>query len=133
MIKAQLLADRVAVLLSSLCVIHCLITPILIIAIPSIGGVSLLKDETFHQLLLFFVVPIGIIALSIGYLHHKQKWVAALGMVALITLSSPLWIAHEHLGHYGEEVITVISSIFLVSAHTFNYYLRRQKSPRVHL
>ena len=127
--KVQFISDRLAMLLSSLCVIHCLLTPILLISIPALAGVSILNDETFHQVLLFFVLPIGVFALSLGYLHHKNKWVVFVGVFGLTLLSSPLlveWIGlgHEVLGEYGEVTITVIASFIIVGAHLINYRLR---------
>ena len=62
--KVQFISDKLAMLLSSLCVIHCLLTPILLISIPALAGVSILNDETFHQILLFFVLPIGVLRLT---------------------------------------------------------------------
>ena len=126
--KVQFISDRLAMLLSSLCVIHCLLTPILLISIPALAGVSILNDETFHQILLFFVLPIGVFALSLGYLHHKNKWVVFAGVFGLTLLSSPLlveWIGlgHEVLGEYGEVIITVIASFIIVGAHLINYRL----------
>ncbi|CAI3969099.1 MAG: MerC domain-containing protein [Pseudomonadota bacterium] len=127
--KVQFISDKLAMLLSSLCVIHCLLTPILLISIPALAGVSILNDETFHQILLFFVLPIGVFALSLGYLHHKNKWVVFAGVFGLTLLSSPLlveWIGlgHEVLGEYGEVTITVIASFIIVGAHLINYRLR---------
>ncbi|MEE3306078.1 MAG: MerC domain-containing protein [Pseudomonadota bacterium] len=127
--KVQFISDRLAMLLSSLCVVHCLLTPILLISIPALAGVSILNDETFHQILLFFVLPIGVFALSLGYLHHKNKWVVFAGVFGLTLLSSPLlveWIGlgHEVLGQYGEVTITVIASFIIVGAHLINYRLR---------
>ena len=127
--KVQFISDRLAMLLSSLCVIHCLLTPILFISIPALAGVSILNDETFHQILLFFVLPIGVFALSLGYLHHKNKWVVFAGVFGLTLLSSPLlveWVGlgHEVLGEYGEVTITVIASFIIVGAHLINYRLR---------
>tara|TARA_Y100001934_G_scaffold4539_1_gene6382 strand:- start:105 stop:581 length:477 start_codon:yes stop_codon:yes gene_type:complete len=127
--KMQFISDRLAMLLSSLCVVHCLLTPILLVSIPALAGVSILNDETFHQILLFFVLPIGVFALSLGYLHHKNKWVVFAGVFGLTLLSSPLlveWIGlgHEVLGEYGEVTITVIASFIIVGAHLINYRLR---------
>jgi hypothetical protein len=127
--KVQFISDRLAMLLSSLCVIHCLLTPILLISIPALASVSILNDETFHQILLFFVLPIGFLALAVGYLHHKNKWVVFTGVFGLTLLSSPLlveWIGlgHEVLGEHGEVIITIMASLIIVGAHLVNYRLR---------
>jgi len=128
--KVQFISDKLAILLSSLCVIHCLLTPLLIIALPSLASVSILSDETFHQILLFFVLPIGATALALGYRHHSSKQVAAAGAAGLALLSSPLiveWVGlgHEVLGEHGEVIITVLASFIIVGAHVANYRLRK--------
>jgi hypothetical protein len=63
-----------------MCVLHCLFTPILLIVIPSLAGVALLNDETFHRVMLFFVVPSGVLALAIGYSHHQKGGVSHVGI-----------------------------------------------------
>ena len=127
--KVQFISDKLAMLLSSLCVLHCLLTPILLIALPSLASAAILNDETFHQVLLFFVLPIGAIALVLGYIHHKNKWVAVAGAFGLTLLSSPLLmesvgLGHAMLGEYGEVIITLVASLVIVGAHIVNYRLR---------
>lgn len=125
--KLQTRTDKLAILLSSMCVLHCLLTPILLIAIPSLAGVALLNDETFHRLMLFFVVPSGVFALAIGYSHHQKGWLAMSGLVGLVVLSSPLWLGHAYLGETGEVVVSVIGSAIIVAVHTINYRLGKRK------
>lgn len=126
--KLQMRTDKLAIVLSSMCVLHCLLTPILLIAIPSLAGVAMLNDETFHRLMLFFVVPSGVLALAIGYSHHQKGWLAMSGLIGLVVLSSPLWLGHEYLGEAGEVVVSVIGSAIIVAVHTVNYRLGKRKS-----
>ena len=53
--RTQTLGDRLAIALSSLCVIHCLATPLLLIILPSFGALFADSHELFHQIILFFV------------------------------------------------------------------------------
>jgi hypothetical protein len=126
--KLQTRTDKLAIFLSSLCVVHCLLTPILLIAIPSLAGVTMLNDETFHRLMLFFVVPCGVLALAIGYTHHRQRWLAVSGLIGLAVLSSPLWLGHAYLGEKGELVVSILGSLMIVAVHTINYKLGARKS-----
>lgn len=130
MVKIQFLSDKLAVAISSLCVLHCIATPLLLIAVPSLASVSMLSDETFHRVLLFFVIPVGALALTIGYSHHKQIKVLATGIVGLILLSTPILIEaigldHEVLGETGEVYVTVLASFIIVTAHLINFNLRK--------
>ena len=56
MIKASQLGDKFAISLSALCSIHCLATPIVLAALPSLTGLALL-DEAFHSWMVLAVVP----------------------------------------------------------------------------
>ena len=62
--RTQTLGDRLAIALSSLCVIHCLATPLLLIILPSFGALFADSHELFHQIILFFVLPVGLAALA---------------------------------------------------------------------
>lgn len=135
MTKTQAFSDKFAMILSSLCVVHCLLTPLLLIAIPSLAGVALLTDESFHHLLLYFVVPVGFVALLIGFMHHHTLWVVCFGLTGLMVLSSPLilemlGLGHEVLGENGETVVTMIGSLFVVAAHIANLRLSKRGTPQ---
>ena len=128
--KVQAASDKLAMVLSSLCVVHCIGTPILLLAIPSLAAVSMFTDEALHTALLFFIVPVGVTALLLGFMHHQQKWVALLGAVGIALLCSPAMleyagVGHSILGKYGEAVITIAASLIIVVAHVFNYRLRK--------
>ncbi|MDE1464222.1 MerC domain-containing protein, partial [Spartinivicinus poritis] len=70
-INVQAIADKTAVGLSIVCMVHCLLLPIAMVTLPALSVVSL-EDELFHQLLLIGVLPISIIALTIGCRKHKR-------------------------------------------------------------
>jgi hypothetical protein len=128
--KTQLFSDRFAMVLSSLCVLHCIATPLLLVAVPSLTAYSIFSGEVLHHTLLYFILPVGLFALTIGFLHHKQMWVIFLGLLGLTLLSAPLllesalmerWhIDHHVLGENGETFLTIVGSIFVVIAHICN-------------
>ncbi len=49
--KVQTLLDRAAISASMLCMIHCLATPVLLIALPVLSS-TFMADEEFHRFIL---------------------------------------------------------------------------------
>jgi carbon starvation protein CstA len=118
--------DKTAVGLSLLCVVHCLFLPIILILIPSLSGVFAFKNELFHTWLLYTVVPISLIAMLMGYLHHRSHTVFLIGALGLIILILTAFFGYELLGKYGEVVFTVLGSSIIAYSHIRNYQLRSQ-------
>lgn len=69
------------------------------------------------------MAPLGIVAWGAGYRKHKRLGVLILGFVGVFLLSVALLFGHNFLGGRGEQVMTVLGSICMVSAHLWN---RRQ-------
>ena len=124
MLKIQKISDKTAVGLSLLCVVHCLFLPIILILIPSLSGVFAFNDELFHTWLLYAVVPISLIAMLMGYLHHRSQRVFLIGALGLTILILTAFWGHEFLGKYGEVVLTVLGSSIIAYSHIRNYQLR---------
>ena len=127
--KLQQFSDKVAIGLSFLCVIHCLFLPVLLILIPPISGLMAIDDEAFHIWLLYAVIPISVIALAMGYLHHRNINVFFVGIIGLGTLTLAALLGHDILGEYGEVILTVIGSLIIAFGHIRNYRLRCKTSP----
>ena len=126
--KLQQFSDKVAIGLSFLCVIHCLFLPVLLILIPPISGLMAIDDEAFHIWLLYAVIPISVIALAMGYLHHRNINVFFVGIICLGTLTLAALLGHDILGEYGEVILTVIGSLIIAFGHIRNYRLRCKTS-----
>ncbi|MCY7293821.1 MerC domain-containing protein [Alteromonas sp. a30] len=128
MINIQQLSDKAAILLSFLCVLHCLFLPILLIALPTLASLFALNDEMFHQILLFAVIPISLGALYFGFLCHRNQQVVIIGLVGLLILAVSALLGHEMIGDFYEGVFTVLGSCLIIFVHIRNYRLRRQAS-----
>jgi len=116
--------DRVAVGFSALCVVHCLIAPTALVALPVIAAVPF-AHQTFHVLMLALVLPTSILALFLGCRRHKDRGVLVLGIAGLILLAfaaieGPVW-----LGVDAERAITVVGSSLMVWGHVRNYRMCR--------
>jgi hypothetical protein len=68
-----------------ICGIHCLVTPVLLVALPVLAT-TFWVDANFHLWMLLFVIPTTTFAVFSGCRRHKDKWVigtAALGLSLL--------------------------------------------------
>ena len=72
------LADKTAMGLSSLCMLHCLALPALLAIYPSALAVAL-TDELFHTAMVFLAIPVSAIALALGCREHKSYRVMVVG------------------------------------------------------
>ena len=112
--------DGIAVFLSATCLVHCLALP-LMLTLPAIGLGSFLDHETFHLVMLVFVLPVSIVALTIGCRRHRKMVILVLGGVGLSLLTVTALIGHDVFGHTGERVVTSIAGIILAIAHILNF------------
>ena len=98
--------DRVGILLSGLCAVHCLATLVLVTALGLTGGALL--DPAIHR--------VGGIAIGIGVARHGKReplWIGVFGL-ALMALALAA-------GHGATEAVATISGVALVAlAHWRN-------------
>jgi hypothetical protein len=132
MTKIQQMTDKAAIAFSFLCVVHCIAQPLLFFIIPALPGLYFLEHHIFHKAILFAVVPIGLIALVAGYLHHKNRYVFTTGLFGLITLTSISIWGHDILSELQEMVLTGIASFIIIYAHIKNFQLRPEVPDRTH-
>ena len=68
--EAQLKSDKFAISLSLACVVHCFFVPSFVILSSGIFATAI-DNEFVHNLILFFAIPISLLALILGY---KKSW-----------------------------------------------------------
>lgn len=117
------LGDKAAITLSTLCFIHCLALPLMMVLMPSVWLASL-NDERFHQLLLFAVLPISLYALWRGYRQHQQGMVLSVVLLGLVLLAASALLGHDMLGEWGEKLLTVMGAVTVALGHWWNYRVR---------
>ncbi|SHH25436.1 MerC domain-containing protein [Ferrimonas marina] len=123
----QALLDKMAIGVSVVCALHCAVMPIVLATFPALAILPM-EDETFHKLLVLFVIPSSIIALLLGCRRHKDRWVLLGGVVGLLALVLTALFGHDLLGEMGEKVATVIAALVLASAHWRNFSLCRARA-----
>jgi hypothetical protein len=117
--------DTIGVGASSLCVIHCIATPILLAFSPALAD-FLPGTETVHRTLAYLLTAVGLFAFRSGYNVHGRKYVLLLLLAGIVGITvgayggfwlpSPLW----------EHGITFAGSGFLITAHSINRTLCRK-------
>jgi hypothetical protein len=117
--------DRVAISASAVCAIHCLSLPLILTVLPTLGA-TFFGQESFHVVLLWLVIPLSIVALSMGCRKHKNWVVGLLGLVGLTLLFSAAALGHDLLGETGERFATLAGALFIGAGHFRNYSLCRR-------
>lgn len=112
--------DTVAAVLSGVCMLHCLALPLVFTLLP-IVNVSLLSEQTFHLVMIVFILPVSVVALSIGCRQHKDLTTFVLGTIGLSILTFTAVAGHTLFGVTGERLVTSLGGLILASAHIQNY------------
>ena len=144
--------DHIAIGMAAVCAMHCLLTPILIMAIPIIAT-SFFVHQDFHLWMIFLVLPTTVFAVFMGCRNHKDRVVLALSAIGLSVLLFAL--IQERVSYASEGDVAVssadcetcardlsaepiplqagvwlnaIGGVFLASAHIRNFRLCRTSS-----
>lgn len=113
----QQLFDGLSIGASFICLIHCLALPLLIMLLPALSA-FLVVPESFHVWALVFAAPISLLALSVGYRHHRA---ASPLLIALPGLALMAIGALTTSSQWMETVLTVPGVLLLAIGHALNW------------
>ena len=116
--------DKAAVILSGICLVHCLAFPLLIALFP-VFGFSFVSHTTFHQIILIVVVPTTTFALGLGYWRHRHIALPIFGVAGVFMLVVAAFGVHALGAEIIERGVTVAGGLLLAAAHIQNYRLTR--------
>jgi hypothetical protein len=122
--------DRLGISLSILCLIHCLLFPLIVLVLPALGATLFFNETMVHWVLLGMAFPVSLAAFSHGYRFHGDWMTLVIGALGLIFLI--VGVSHW-LGHDSEIYLTVPGAFLLFMAHLRNWrhhHLGSQKSKR---
>jgi hypothetical protein len=115
--------DRLGIGLSGLCMVHCLLLPVLLSLLPLWPALDA-AHRWLHPIFAGFIVPTTLFAMVSGYRRHGRRDIPVwLGAGLCIVLAG--WLAHEGLGTLGETVVTIIGSLLLIVGHGKNWQVNR--------
>ncbi|TNE33920.1 MAG: MerC domain-containing protein [Alphaproteobacteria bacterium] len=106
--------DRAGIWLSSLCLLHCLASIILVSAL-GLGGQFLLAPE-IHRIGLVIALVIAAVAIGWGALRHRKAAPFVTAMMGLSFMGGALAVPHG----YEEAVLTIIGVTLVSTGHILN-------------
>lgn len=112
--------DQIGVWTSTLCVVHCLLTPV-VLSLSAVSAHFLPSEERTHRMLAVAIAALGASALVKGYRNHRSLRVLLLMVAGLAFIfGGAFW--GNHLPSHGVEVlVTLIGSGFMIAAHRTNH------------
>ena len=113
-------SDKVAVTLSTACVLHCFFAPSFIILTSGFLSISI-DNELVHYLILLLAVPISSFALYLGWKNHKNTSFLPFGIIGLLALVAAVLMGEAMLGEAGERAITLLGSLLVAYSHYRNH------------
>jgi len=111
--------DRLGVMLSGLCALHC-VASILLVAGLGLGG-ELLLAPVIHRVGLALAVAVGAATLTIGVARHGDHRVLQVGAAGIGFMAVALVVGHGT----AEAVLTIAGVALLAWAHIRNLHLAR--------
>lgn len=113
------LLDRIGIALSGLCVVHCLVLPLLVPFLTTLAAFA--DSEWTHVILAALILPTVIFAAWRGYAKHGQSIVVYLLVSGLFAVLAALF-AGEHFSNEPLEAgMTTLGSILLIAGHWQNH------------
>lgn len=109
--------DRLGVLISGLCMVHC-VAGLFLIGVLGLGG-GVLLNPAIHRFGLVAAFLVGMFTIGAGALRHGHRLPLALGTTGLALMAAAIVSDHGT----GEAVLTICGVMLVASAHIVN--LRR--------
>jgi hypothetical protein len=106
--------DRVGVLLSGLCAVHCLLS-IVLVSVLGLGGQALLAPA-IHEVGLMLAILVGAMTLGVGVLRHGKPGPLVIGGAGLTLMALALTVEHG----LPEALLTIAGVALVATAHIQN-------------
>jgi hypothetical protein len=112
--------DQLGIWTSALCVVHCLLTPV-VLSLSAVSVHFLPSEERTHRILALSIAAFGAIAILTGYRHHRRASVPSLMAIGLGFIFGGAWWGSHLPSHAAEVAITLLGSVFMIAAHKANH------------
>lgn len=106
--------DRVGVVLSGLCALHCVLS-IVLVSVLGIGG-EVLLTPAIHEIGLALAILVGIVTLGLGVLRHRQTGPLLIGAGGIALMALALLVEHGP----KEAMLTIAGVALVATAHIRN-------------
>ncbi len=125
-------SDKLGIVLSVLCCIHCMATPLLMIFAPSL--LKYFDNEFVHIVMLVFVIPVGLYSFISKLKIHEDKRPLYIGIGGMLLLAIAVLLHEFHNSLHGahveslETTLSALGGLVLIWAHVLNVRLCRCKT-----
>lgn len=123
MARQSVWIDQLAASLSGLCLVHCLLGPLLLAVVSAASSFAF--SHEVHSVGLLLATPLAAVGLWRGVRAHGCWQVAALGALGLALMTSAVLATH---GHAAEVGLTMAGVTLLALAHLFNIRTLRRSA-----
>lgn len=106
--------DRLAISLSALCLVHCLLG-VALLSLVALAG-SIFADPRIHEIGLMAALPLAALSLGRGVLRHRQITPACIGGLGLGLMIGAISLPHG----VGEVICTMLGVSLVALAHHLN-------------
>jgi hypothetical protein len=113
-------ADRLGMVASALCFVHCVVTPI-VVSLSAVWAHYLPAEEKFHRTLAVVVATLGAIAIVGGYRRHRRFRVLVLMSGGLLPIFAGAYWGSRLPSHLAEVAITMMGSCLMIAGHLLNH------------
>jgi hypothetical protein len=119
--------DGAAMGASLLCLVHCLVLPVLIVAVPMLAA-FLTLPESFHAIAFAVAVPTSAVALGLGFRRHRHPLPIAIAGIGLPLLGAGAFLP---AGPWLEVGLSVTGALLLALGHGWNWHagIRPARAP----
>ena len=106
--------DRAGVIISGLCLVHCVLS---IILVAGLGlGSQFLLTPAIHKFGLAVALVVAAVAIGMGALRHRQTTPIAVAMGGLMFMGAAIAVGHGWL----EVALTVVGVSLVATGHILN-------------
>ena len=113
--RASRLFDQFAITLSGLCLVHCVVSALLLAMLASSG--SALMSPVIHEAGLVFAIILGAASLGPGLLRENDRLPGAIGLVGVAIMATGLAFHSTDL----EILCTIVGVALVALAHGLSY------------
>jgi hypothetical protein len=117
---SALSADNLGIWASTLCVVHCIVTPVLI-SMSAVFAHFIPGEEKTHRTLAVGVATLSAIALVKGFRTHGHRRILGLMTLGLGFIFAGAFYGDRLPSHVYEVAVTMTGSVMMIYAHRMNH------------
>jgi len=109
--------DKLGIALSTICVLHCLVFPVIVALIPFVTFLAFFENPYVEFILIWLAILNAGFSVTIGYKKHSNFIVPAVFLSAIIIFGVNIF-AHDLVHKY--KFILPFGSVLAIFAHYYN-------------